>query len=150
MKQVLERLAEIEQRAMQQVQDVEPRDVQPQDIEELESLEEDAEQQGQLKAYICPDGDIEDEGNLALDLMEEWNVPKRIIDKLRGSLGQKLKNAQTDPKSAHAALRHIRRIRLLVKIHIRIREGDEALYLVALLGNYCSPSAGHPRLPLPP
>src|SRR5271157_1286617 len=72
---VRERLAEIEQRTNQET-----------NIDEIEALIEDAEQQGQLRAYICPRVEIRDEGALAIDLMEEWNVPKTVIAKLRGSL----------------------------------------------------------------
>jgi hypothetical protein len=104
---VLQHLTSIQQRAIDQGQDVKPRDIQPQDIEELERLEGDAEQQGQLRAYICPDVEIEDEGNSELDLMREWKVPQPIIDTLRSTAGQKLKAAKTDLKSARAALRHI-------------------------------------------
>jgi hypothetical protein len=62
---VRERLAEITQQTNQEA-----------DIDELEELIEDAEQQGQLRAYICPPGEIRAEGTLAIDLLEEWNVPK--------------------------------------------------------------------------
>lgn len=93
---VLERLAEIEQRANQE-----------KDIDELDELEKDANQQGQLRAYICPSAEITDEGNLSIDLIEEWTVPKTVITKLRGSLGEKLKRADTDPDVARGALRAI-------------------------------------------
>lgn len=74
-------LAEIAQRASQET-----------DIDELDSLIEDAEQQGQLRAYVCPRAEIADEGNLAIDMMEEWNVPKTVTTRLRNSLGKKLEN----------------------------------------------------------
>jgi hypothetical protein len=68
-------------------------------------LADDAESQGQLRAYICPIGEILDEGNLTIDVMEEWSLPKAVIAKLRASLGQKLEKAETDPETARAALR---------------------------------------------
>jgi hypothetical protein len=61
---VLRRLGEIEQRANQATS-----------IEELDGLIEDAEQQGQLRAYICPLAEIQDEGKLLVNVMHEWAVP---------------------------------------------------------------------------
>ena len=40
-------------------------------IDELHELVEDAEQQGQLRAYICPCAEVSIEGSLSIDLMEE-------------------------------------------------------------------------------
>jgi hypothetical protein len=91
---VLRRLSEIEERANQET-----------DLEELGNLIDDAEQQGQLSAYICPAREIQDEGNLVIDLMEEWSVPKTVIARLRASLGQKLKESDKDLNSARSALR---------------------------------------------
>jgi hypothetical protein len=76
---VLRRLSEIEERANQET-----------DLEELGNLIDDAEQQ---------------EGNLVIDLMEEWSVPKTVIARLRASLGQKLKESDKDLNSARSALR---------------------------------------------
>jgi hypothetical protein len=88
------RLSEIEQKANQET-----------NIDELDDLIEDAEQQGQLRAYICPRAEISDEGSLNIDVMEEWNVPKSAIARLRASLGKKLENADKDAESARSALR---------------------------------------------
>ncbi len=96
LKSVRDRLAEIEQRAERETE-----------IDELDNLVEDAEKQGQLRAYICPPAEIQDDGNLAIDLMEEWSVPRSVITKLRGSLGQKLANAGADVEAARSALRTI-------------------------------------------
>lgn len=104
---VLDKLKGFDDRAIDYPTDITPRDIQPEHIEELESLEGDAEQQGQLRAYICPDVEIEDEGNLALDLMHEWKVPRPIIETLRRSVGQKLRDAKSDLNSARSALRQI-------------------------------------------
>ncbi|MGA2606630.1 MAG: hypothetical protein ABSH01_04135 [Terriglobia bacterium] len=94
LKSVRDRLAEIEQRVAQET-----------NIDELDGLIDDAEQQGQLRAYICPHAEIADEGNLDIDVMEEWNVPKTVIARLRASLGKKLENADKDVESARSALR---------------------------------------------
>jgi len=56
---------------------------------------------------LCPRAEIQDEGTLAIDVMEEWNVPKSVITKLRSSLGQKLEQADTDLAAARGALRVI-------------------------------------------
>jgi hypothetical protein len=93
---VLERLAEIEQRAERET-----------DLDELDDLTGDAEQQGQLRAYICPSAEIRNEGTLAIDLMEEWNVPKTKVDKLRRLVEPQLKKADTDPQPGRSALRDI-------------------------------------------
>lgn len=96
-------LASVRQRLEQLVADV-SRET---DLDELDSLEEDAERQGQLRAYICPRAEIRDEGVLAIDLMAEWNVPKAVIVNLRGSLGPALKKADKDLEAARGALRAI-------------------------------------------
>jgi hypothetical protein len=87
-------LTEIEQRANQET-----------NIDELDDLVEDAEQQGQMRAYICPRAEISDEGSLKIDVMGEWNVPKTVIANLRASLGKKLENAEKDLEGARSALR---------------------------------------------
>ncbi|HUY15662.1 MAG TPA: hypothetical protein VMX16_18835 [Terriglobia bacterium] len=94
--EVLRRLAEIKQKADQET-----------NIDELDSLIGDAEQQGQLRAYVCPRAEIRNEGILAIDLMEEWNVPRTVIDKLRRSFGQEVEKAGTDDAAARSALRTI-------------------------------------------
>jgi hypothetical protein len=91
---VLARLLGLEQRAIQET-----------NIDEFDDLVEQAEQQGTLRAYICPRTEVEDEGRLAIDVMAEWGVPKAIVERLRDSLGQKLKD--TDTQSARGALRAI-------------------------------------------
>jgi hypothetical protein len=91
---VLDRVVAIEERAKQ-----------ASDTDDLDDLVEVAEQQGQLRAYICPVGEIANEGGLAMNEMEEWNIPKAIIAKLRQNLGEKLPNAGTDPLYARGALR---------------------------------------------
>jgi hypothetical protein len=94
LKSVQGHLTEIEQRAEKET-----------DLNELDNLVEEAEKQGQLRAYICPRAEICDEGTLVIDLIEEWNVPKTVIAKLRDSLGQKLRRADVELESARSALR---------------------------------------------
>lgn len=74
-------------------------------IEELEDLVDDAKEQGQLRAYMCPPAEIANEGMLAIDVMEEWGIPKGTLAKLRESVGQKLQSG--DIKVARGALRAI-------------------------------------------
>jgi hypothetical protein len=71
----------------------------------LEALERDAHYQGQLSAYLCPQREIADEGSLCLDELEEWNVPKAVIAKLRTTLGDKISRANEDVAAARSALR---------------------------------------------
>lgn len=91
---VLGRLTEIEQRANQET-----------DLDELGDLISDAEQQGQLRAYICPIREVHDEGSVVIDLMGEWGIRKSVIFGLRSSLGKKLSDAAADPEAARSALR---------------------------------------------
>ncbi len=92
--EVLRRLAEIEESAKIATH-----------TGDLDDLSDDAESQGQFRAYLCPVVEIQDEGILLIDLIEEWNVPKTVIAKLRASLGKKLEKADTNPDAARAALR---------------------------------------------
>jgi len=91
-----ERLREIERRANQET-----------NLEELEDLVGDAEQQGQLRAYICPSAEIRNEGTLAIDLMEEWNVPRSRVAKLRSLVNAQLQSAAQAPEPGRSALRGI-------------------------------------------
>ena len=93
---VREKLAEIRQKAGNET-----------DLDELDSLVEDAEAQGQLRAYVCPLADIQIEGTLAINLIAEWNVPIAIITELRNSLGKSLIDVNQDLEFARAALRAI-------------------------------------------
>jgi hypothetical protein len=72
---VLTRLMDYEQRANTEVH-----------IDELDDLVDDAEEQGQLRAYMCPLAEIRVEAGLSIDRMEEWNVPKAVISKWRASV----------------------------------------------------------------
>jgi hypothetical protein len=72
-------------------------------IDEFDNLIEKAEEQGTLRAYICPLKETVNEGCLAIDVMAEWSIPKTIIDGLRSTLGKELSN----PDTARSALRAI-------------------------------------------
>jgi|ERR1700682_2370343 len=91
---ILQRLMEIKESAKQAT-----------NCDDLGDLIDDAEKQGQLRAYLCPIGEISDEGSLTIDVMEEWNLPQTVISKLRDLLGKKLKDADKDPGAARSGLR---------------------------------------------
>jgi hypothetical protein len=95
-REVLDRLDEIAERARTGAT-----------IDEVLSTAYDADQQGQLRAYVCPLDEIEDEGNLAIDSMEEWKVPPSVLEKLRRSLLPKLERAKDQEATARGALRAI-------------------------------------------
>jgi hypothetical protein len=92
----LERLSDIENSAGQAT-----------NIDDLDDLVRFAEQQGQLRAYICPVGEIEREGILVVDLIREWGVPQTVIQKLSQLHGETLRKAETNPQDARAALRSL-------------------------------------------
>ncbi len=73
-------------------------------VADLDDLENIAEGQGRFRAYLCPRAEIKVEGTLAFNQMEEWNVPKSAMTKLRLSLGETLERADTDPCAARGAL----------------------------------------------
>jgi hypothetical protein len=78
-----------------------------QSLDEIMSAGYDADMQGQLRAYVCPPDEIEDEGRLIIDAMDEWNVPTTVLEKLRSSLLPKLKDARERLPIARSALRAI-------------------------------------------
>jgi hypothetical protein len=94
LKDIYERLNEIEQRANDET-----------DADELESLITDAQQQGQLRAYICPHAEIWLEGSMAVERMKEWKVPRAVIASLRESLVKRLQTNKSE--EARVALRVI-------------------------------------------
>jgi hypothetical protein len=92
LRNVYDRLAEIEQLANNET-----------DVDELESLSGDAEQQGQLRAYICPRAEISIEGSMSIDRIEEWKVPRAVIMNLGGTLLRPLQTANTKPDDGAAS-----------------------------------------------
>src|SRR5262249_26185720 len=60
------------------------------------------------EAYICPVAEIEREATLVIDLIEEWGVPKTVIQKLFKLHVEPLKKqVETKPQDAQAALRSL-------------------------------------------
>ena len=106
LRNVYDRLAEIEQLANNET-----------DVDELESLSGDAEQQGQLRAYICPRAEISIEGSMSIDRMEEWKVPRAVIMNLGGTLLRPLQTANTKPDDARSVLRAIFEEYIMGKLH---------------------------------
>jgi len=90
---VLTLIADYEQKARQEIS-----------IDNLDDLSDDAEEKGQLRAYICPAEEVRGEGHLSIDRIEEWNVPKIVISRLRDSQGKAIDNADKNIKSARGAL----------------------------------------------
>jgi hypothetical protein len=90
---VLARISDISSSAKQTV-----------DINDLDDLASDAELQGQFRGYLCPVNDIQDEGELVIDVLDEWGVPKTKIKKLRDLFGDKLEKASPHPEAARSAL----------------------------------------------
>src|SRR5882762_4584201 len=89
--------------ATEQFAEFERQAIDAKSIDEFDDLITKAEEQGTLSAYICPAKEVENEGRLAIDVMAEWGIPKAIIDGLRNTLGQQLK----DPATSRSALRAI-------------------------------------------
>ncbi|MGA3077436.1 MAG: hypothetical protein ABSG56_27600 [Bryobacteraceae bacterium] len=90
---VLKRLDQIEASAKQATR-----------ISDLDDLTEDAEVQGQFSAYLCPRDEIDGEGELVIDTIEGWGIPKAAIKRLRDLFGKKLEKADTNPAAARSAL----------------------------------------------
>lgn len=94
LKTILKQLAEIEAKAKQASY-----------IDDLDDLADDAETQGQFRAYLCPLTDIHDEGELVIDVIEGWGIPKTAIKRLRELLAKKLEKPDANPAAARSALR---------------------------------------------
>ena len=73
-------------------------------ISDLDDLTEDAEVQGQFSAYLCPRDEIDGEGELVIDTIEGWGIPKSAVKRLRDLFGKKLEKADTNPAAARSAL----------------------------------------------
>jgi hypothetical protein len=74
-------------------------------IDDFDDIDAEAEEWGTFKAYICPVTEIEHEGNVSINLMEEWAVPKSRVEWMRTSLGSRL--TDSNPQSARGALKMI-------------------------------------------
>ena len=75
------------------------------DIDKFEDIDDGAVEWGTFKAYICPSTEVEAEGNLSINLMEEWGVPKNRVEWMRTTLGSRL--TDPDTKAARSALKMI-------------------------------------------
>jgi hypothetical protein len=53
------------------------------DIDELDDLTDDAELQGLFAAYLCPVAEIKTEGDLVLDQIEGWGIPRSSTETAR-------------------------------------------------------------------
>ena len=74
-------------------------------VDDLKDLMDDAGAQGRFRAYLCPVTEIQDEGDMLLDLVEGWGVPKASVKKLRDTFAKRLRDAETTPDAARSALR---------------------------------------------
>jgi len=74
-------------------------------IDDFDDIDDEAEEWGTFRAYICPPTEIEHEGNISVNLMEEWGVPRSRVDWMRNSLGSKLTDANV--QAARSALKII-------------------------------------------
>jgi hypothetical protein len=75
--------------------------------DDLDDLAADAETQGQFRAYFCPVAEIQAEGELVVDIIEGWGIPKIAIKRLRDLLVKKLEKADAHPAAARSALRSL-------------------------------------------
>jgi hypothetical protein len=77
-------------------------------IDAFDDIEDEAEEWSTFRAYICPRTEIEAEGNLSVNLLEEWGVPKSSVQWMRESLASRL-TTLTDPdvQVARSALKTI-------------------------------------------
>jgi hypothetical protein len=92
--EALTRLSALEQKATSTTNDA-----------EFDDIDGEAEEWGTFRAYICPPAEIEHEGNLSINLLEEWAVPKNRVDWMRNSLASKLTDSNI--QAARSALKMI-------------------------------------------
>lgn len=76
---VLRRLAEIEAKAREVA-----------NVDELDDLQDDAEEQGDFSAYFCPVADVRTEGQIVIDEIDGWGIPAAPLKSLRELLDSKL------------------------------------------------------------
>jgi hypothetical protein len=73
-------------------------------IDKLDDLVDEADKQSNFNAYLCPRGEIRNEGHLAFELMEWWGVPKSETTRLRALLEGKVERADDEPEDGRRAL----------------------------------------------
>jgi hypothetical protein len=74
------------------------------DVDRLDDLADDANRQTTFSAYLCPREEVRIEGNLTIELMKWWGVPKSQIERLRELLVDQLegKNLEDARSALHA------------------------------------------------
>jgi hypothetical protein len=60
---------------VKKLMDIEERAKRASNEDDLDDLDDDAESQEHFSSYFCPAAQIEDEGNLTIDLVEGWGIP---------------------------------------------------------------------------
>lgn len=68
----------------------------------LENIQEEAEMLAQLRAYIFPEDEIAQEGLNCIQEMEEWDVPREVIEKIKAGPAKRL--VSEDKSVARSAL----------------------------------------------
>jgi hypothetical protein len=86
------------------LKEIEDKVKQSTDIDDIDNLEEEADQQGAFSAYLCPREEIWIEGNLTISLMDWWGVPETEIDKLHVLLLKKDDKYEYLPEDARGKL----------------------------------------------
>lgn len=76
------------------------------DEDDLDDLTDDADLQGLFAAYLCPLGDIKIEGEITLDQIEGWGIPKISTETIRRIWEEATKNKDqlVDARAALHAL----------------------------------------------
>jgi hypothetical protein len=97
--------AEIVSESVTRLSALEQRATTTTDMDDFAGIDGEAEEWGTFKAYICPRAEIEPEGNLSINLLEEWGVPKSRVEWMRNQLGSRLPNNEV--QSARSALKMI-------------------------------------------
>jgi hypothetical protein len=72
-------------------------------IDELDDLTSDAELQGLFAAYLCPLAEIKIEGDLVLDQIEGWGIPKSSTETARKLWDEASKNLKASPPQIQEA-----------------------------------------------
>ena len=67
------------------------------DIDELDDLTSDAELQGLFAAYLCPVAEIKIEGDLVLDQIDGWGIPKSSTETARKLWQEASQSLKTSP-----------------------------------------------------
>jgi hypothetical protein len=69
------------------------------DIDKLDDLTDDAEFQGLSAAYLCPVAELKIEGDLVIDQIDGWGIPKSATETARKLWEEASKNLKTPPAS---------------------------------------------------